>query len=223
MMSSGKRIALLAGLGSALCIASFFAWDAVKSPSLAQEPNRCDGQSVRRDWVERHDEIRRARSDLREMISAVHNRYTDADFGYDPKTNKDTRQKFTDAFDEADRRFEELITSAAYNSRRACHVCQLIGVFDKARQVDDSDKLTMQEVEQFSDWFDTLAIDRDQIDRIEKRGDRGRLEDARIALRHDVDDYKRKLDEFRHSGQWDPNSPIMAVEKDKYVCEHMQP
>jgi hypothetical protein len=226
MMSSGNRKVLrplFTGLGAALCIASFFTWDARNSTSLAQDSNRCDGPSVRRDWVERHDEIRRARQALREMIAAVHDKYTDTDFGNDPKTNRATRQKFSDAFDEANRRFEELITGAAYNSTRACHVCQLLGIYEKARQVDDADQLTMQEVERFSDWFDTIAVDRDQIDRIEKRGDRGRLEDARINLRHDMEEYKRRLDEFRHNGDWDSSSPKMAGLRDRYTCERMQP
>jgi hypothetical protein len=224
MMSSGNRKVLrplFTGLGVALCMASFLAWDARNSASLAQE--RCDGPSVRRDWVEKHDEIRRARQALREMIAAVHDKYTDLDFGRDPRTNRGTRQRFSDALDEANKRFDELITGAAYNSAPACHVCQLLVIYEKARQVEDADKLTMQEVERFSDWFDTIAADRDQIDRIEKRDDRSRLEDARINLRHDSEEYRRRLEEFRHSGDWDSGSPKMAGLRDRFTCERMQP
>jgi hypothetical protein len=232
MMSSENRTVLrplLTGLGAALCVASFFTWDAMNSPSLSQQPNRCDGQRVRRDWVERHDEIRRARSALRDMISAIHDKYTDADFGYDPKSGKDTRRKFSDAFDAANRRFEELINGAAFNSTRACHVCLLVGLYAKAQRVDEGDKVTVEELERFPDWFDAMAADQDQIERkrdelrnVGDRGDdRGRLEDTIGTLRRDMDEYKRRLADFRRGSDRDANSPLMATEKDKYACEGM--
>jgi hypothetical protein len=220
---------LLTGLGAALCMASFLAWDAMNSVSLAQQPNRCEGQRVRRDWVERHDEIRRARSALRDMISAIHDKYTDGDFGYDPKSGKDTRRKFSDAFDAANRRFEELINGAAFNSTRACHVCLLVGLYAKAQRVDEGDKVTVEELERFPDWFDAMATDQDQIDRKrdelrdagDRGGDRGRLEDTIGTLRRDLEDYKRRLADFRRGSDRDANSPLMVSEKDKYVCEGM--
>ncbi len=219
---------LLTGLG-ALCIASFFTWDAMNSAGFAQQPNRCEGQRVRRDWVERHDEVRRARSALRDMIGAIHDRYSDADFGYDPKSGKDTRRKFSDAFDLANKRFEELITGAAYNSTRACHICQLMVVYEKARHVDEGDKVTVEELERFPDWFDAMAADQDQIDRKrdelrdmgDRAGDRGRLEDTISIARRDMDEYKRRLADFRRGSDRDANSPLMTTEKDKYVCEGM--
>jgi hypothetical protein len=232
MMSSGNRNVLrplLTGLGAALCIGSFFAWDAMNSAGFAQDSNRCDGQRVRRDWVERHDEIRRARSALRDMIGAIHDRYTDGDFGYDAKSGKVTRRKFSDAFDAANRRFEELIAGAAFNSTRACHVCLLVGYYDKARRVDEGDKVTVEELERFPDWFDAMAADQDQIDRKrdelrdagDRGGDRGRLEDTIGTLRRDIEDYKRKLADFRRGSDRDANSPLMASIKDNYVCEGM--
>jgi hypothetical protein len=232
MMSSGNRKVLrplLTGLGAALCMASFFAWDATNSAGLAQDSNRCDAQRVRRDWVERHDEIRRARSALRDMISAIHDRYTDADFGYDPKSGKDTRRKFSDSFDAANRRFEELINGAAFNSTRACHVCLLVVVYEKARRVDEGDKVTVEELERFPDWFDAMAADQDQIDRkrdelrsIGDHGDdRGRLEDTIGTLRRDLDEYKRRLADFRRGSDRDANSPLMSSVRDKFVCDGM--
>jgi hypothetical protein len=171
MMSSGNRNVLrrlLTGLGAASCIASFLAWDAMNSASLAQQPQfstRCDGERVREDWLERHDAIRRARSALREMISAVHERYTDADFGYDPATNKNRRREFSDAFDAAQRRFEELINAAALNSTPACHVCQLSVIYEKAKLVGEGERATLQELVRLPDIFDSLAADQEQIDR----------------------------------------------------------
>jgi hypothetical protein len=232
MMSSGNRRVfrpLLTGFGATLCIVSFFTWDAMNSVSLAQDSNRCDAQRVRRDWVERHDEIRRARSALRDMISAIHDKYTDGDFGYDPKSGKDTRRKFNDAFDAANRRFEELINGAAFNSTRACHVCLLAGIYEKARRVDEGDKVTVEELERFSDWFDAMATDQDQIDRkrddlrnIGDRGDdRGRIEDTIGTLRRDLEEYKRRLADFRRGSDRDANSPLMATVRDKFVCDGM--
>jgi hypothetical protein len=220
---------LLTGLGAALCISSFLAWDAMNSVSLAQDPNRCDAQRVRRDWVERHDEIRRARSALRDMISAIHDKYTDGDFGYDPKSGKDTRRKFSDAFDAANRRFEDLINGAAFNSTRACHVCLLVGLYAKAQRVDEGDKVTVEELERFPDWFDAMATDQDQIERKrdelrdagDRGGDRGRLEDTIGTLRRDLEDYKRRLADFRRSSDRDANSPLMASIRDRFVCEGM--
>ena len=229
--SSNRKVVgpLLTGLSAALCIASFMTWDAMNSASLAQDPNRCDGQRVRRDWVERHDEIRRARSALRDMIGAIHDRYTDADFGYDPKSGKDTRRKFSDAFDAANKRFEELIAGAAFNSTRACHVCLLVGLYEKAKRVDEGDKVTVEELERFPDWFDAMVTDQDQIDRKrdelrdagDRSGDRGRLEDTIGTLRRDIEDYKRRLADFRRGSDRDGNSPLMASVRDRFVCEGM--
>jgi hypothetical protein len=232
MMSSGNRRVLrplLMGLGAVLCTASFFTWDAMNSAGFAQDSNRCDGQRVRRDWVERHDEIRRARSALRDMIGAIHDRYTDGDFGYDPKSGKDTRRKFSDAFDAANKRFEELIAGAAFNSTRACHVCLLVGLYEKARRVDEGDKVTVEELERFPDWFDAMATDQDQIDRKrdelrdmgDRGGDRGRLEDTIGTLRRDMEEYKRRLADFRRGSDRDANSPLMASIRDKFVCDGM--
>jgi hypothetical protein len=244
MMSLGKRAVLkqlLTALGATLCIASFFAWDAMKSASMAQQPpssqfsNRCDGQRVREDWLERHDAIRRARSALRDMIGAVHERYTDADFGYDPTTGKERRREFSDAFDAANKRFEDLINSAALNSTLACHVCQLSGIYDKAKEVGEGDNVTVQELVRLSDLFFAMASDQEQIemrrhelqdmrDRSDRNGESAdHLRDTIGTLGRDMEDYRRRLADFRHSPNYDPNSPKMAVEKDKYICDRMQP
>jgi hypothetical protein len=255
--------------------------------------------------------IRRERSALMDMIGAFHERYTDEDFGYDPKSGRDRRREFTDAGDAANKRFDELITGAALNSTLACHVCLLVGVYEKARRVGEGDKVTLEELERFPDWF-SMAADQDQIDRKSEelrhmggrdegegrfrdfpppelprpepdhRGDlldgrnalgrtcgavgqsapqcssqtlkvagdgiglplaqgiplpprefrpsergegdeRSRLQDTIDTLRRDIEQYKRRLADFRHSPNWDPNSPKMSVEKDKYICEHMPP
>lgn len=239
MMSLGRHTALkqlLTGLGATLCVASFFAWDAVKSASMAQQPpfpqfsNRCDGERVRDDWLDRHDAIRRTRSALKEMIDAVHDRYTDADFGYDPATNKNRRKEFIEAFDEGNRRFEELINSAALNSTPACHVCQLSRIYDKAKSVGEGERVTLQELVRLHDLFDDLAADQEQIDRkrheFEERHERNseasdRLRDTIGALTRDMEDHKRVLADFRHSPDYNPNSPRMAVERDKYTCDRM--
>ena len=238
MLSGNRKVPrpLLTGLSAVLCIASFFTWDARNSASLAQQPsNRCDGPSVRRDWLDRHDAIRRAQEALRDMIAAVHERYTDPDFGYDPTSGKERRREFSDAFDAANRRFQELINSAALNSTLACHVCLLVGIYDKARQVGEGDSVTMQELVRLSDLFSTLAADQEQIDarrrELQEMRDRGdtnneradRLRDTIATLTRDMDDYRRRLTEFRHSPIWDPNSPKMAAERDKYTCDRMGP
>ncbi len=239
MMSLGERTVLkqlLTGLGATLCVASFFAWDGVKSAGMAQQPqfgdfsNRCEGDRVRREWLERHDAIARTRSALRDMIAAVHDRYTDADFGYDPITNKNRRKEFSDSLDEANRRFEELINGAALNSTPACHVCQLSGIYEKARVVGEGDKVTLQELVRLHDLWDDLAADQDQIDRKRREfqdlHDRNsetadRLRDTIGALARDMEDHKRVLADFRHSPDWNPNSPRMAAEREKYTCERM--
>jgi hypothetical protein len=223
---------LLTGLGAALCIASFFAWDAVNSASMAQQQfsNRCDGPRVRDEWLDRHDAIRRARSALKEMIGAVHDRYTDADFGYDPATNKNRRKEFSEAFDAANSRFEELINGAALNSTPACHVCQLVPIYEKAKAVGEGDRVTLQELVRLSDLFDDLATDQEQIDRkrheFQDLHDRSseagdRLRDTIGALTRDMEDHKRTLAEFRHSPDWNPNSPRMTTEREKYTCDNM--
>jgi hypothetical protein len=238
MISLGSRIVLrrlVTGLGATLCVASFFAWDAAKTASMAQQPfpqfsNRCDAQRVRDDWLDRHDAIRRTRSALKEMIGAVHERYTDADFGYDPATNKNRRKEFSEAFDEANRRFEDLINGAALNSTPACHVCQLAPIYEKAKFVGEGDRVTLQELVRLSDLFDDLATDQEQIDRKRREfqdlhdrsseaGDR--LRDTIGALTRDMEDHKRMLAEFRHSPDWNPNSPRMATEREKYTCDNM--
>jgi len=219
MMLSGNRKILrplFTGLSAALCIASFFAWDARNSASLAQE--RCDGASVRRNWVEKHEEVRRARQALREMIAAFHDKYTDSDFG-----RAGTRQRFSDALDVANKRFDELITGAAYNSAAPCHVCQLLASYERPGPIDQAEPLTMQEVEQFPDWFDTLAEDRDLVERIERRDDRSRLEDARFNLHHDTDEFVKRLRDFRGSHEWNPSSPKMSGLRSNFICERMQP
>jgi hypothetical protein len=242
MMSFGKRTVLkqlTTGLGAALCVASFCAWDAVKSASMAQQPfpsqfpqfsNRCDAHRVRDDWLDRHDAIRRARTALKEMISAVHDRYTDGDFGYDPATNKNRRKQLSDAFDEANSRFEELINDAALNSTPACHVCQLSGIYEKAKIVGEGDRVTLQELVRLHDLFDDLAADQEQIDRKRREfqdlhdrnseaGDR--LRDTIGTLTRDMADHKRVLDDFRHSPDYNPNSPRMSAEREKYTCDNM--
>jgi hypothetical protein len=239
MMSLGKRTVLKqlrTGLGATLCIASFFAWDAVKSASMAQlQPppqfsNRCDGARVREEWLERHDAMRRARSALKDMISAIHDRYTDADFGYDPATNKNRRKEFSDAFDEANRRFEELINGAALNSTPACHICQLADIYEKARSVGEGDSVTLQELVRLHDLWDDLAADQEQIDRKrhefqdlrDRNSEAGdRLRDTIGALARDMEDHKRVLADFRHSPEYNPNSPRMAQEREKYTCDRM--
>lgn len=238
MMSSGNRKVLrplFTGLGTALCIASFFACDARNSATLAQQSNRCDGPSVRRDWLDRHDAIRRAQEALRDMIAAVHERYTDADFGYDPTSGKERRREFSDAFDAANKRFQDLINSAALNSTIACHVCLLVGIYDKARAVGEGESATMQELARLSDVFYTLAADQEQIDarrhELQDMRDRNdanseradRLRDTIGTLTRDMEDYKRRLAEFRHSPNWDPNSPKMAAERERYTCDRMGP
>lgn len=243
MISSRKRTAtkqLLIGLGATLCIASFFTWDAMHSASMAQQPpfppqfpqfsNRCDGERVREEWLERHDAMRRARQALRDMISAIHDRYTDGDFGYDPATNKNRRREFSDAFDAAQRRFEELINAAALNSTPACHVCQLSVIYEKAKLVGEGERATLQELVRLPDIFDSLAADQEQIDRkrreLQEMRDRNnetadRLRDTIGTLNRDMEEYKRRLAEFRHSPEWNPNSPRMAAEKEKYTCDRM--
>jgi len=240
MTSSGNRKVfrpLLTGFGAALCAASFFAWDAVHSASQAQQPsqfsNRCDGERVREDWLDRHDAIRRARSALRDMIAAVHERYTDADFGYDAGSGKERRREFSDAFDAANRRFEDLINGAALNSTLACHVCLLTRTYDKARAVGEGDIVTIQELVRLSELFDALSADQEQIDArrhelqdMRDRNDRNsesadHLRDTIGTLTRDMEDYKRRLAEFRHSPNWDPNSPRMVTEREKYTCDRM--
>ena len=228
---------LLTGLGAALCIASFFAWDAMHSVSMAQAPSstRCDGERAREDWLDglrgqrEQREIRRVRSALEDLVAAVH-RYTDADFG-----GKDTRQKFSDYSDDAIRQLEQLINEAALgspDSTQACRVCRLTEVYEKAREVGEGDRVTLQELAERSDLFYALAADKEQIQRRsrELQDMRGRadassqaedaLRDAIRALSKHMDDLHKQLADFRKTE--DPKSQKMAAVRDQYVCERMR-
>ena len=165
------------------------------------------------------------------MIDAVHDRYTDADFGYDPATNKNRRKEFIDAFDEGNRRFEELINSAALDSTPACHVCQLGRIYEKAKSVGEGDRVTLQELVRLHDLFDDLAADQEQIDRkrheFEERHERNseasdRLEEIQSAPSPATWRITKGCWRiFSHSPDYNPNSPRMSVERDKFTCDRM--
>jgi hypothetical protein len=229
---------LLAGLSAALWVVSFFAFDAMNSASVAQQPrfsDHCDERRVVEDWLDRHQAIDSARRALRDMIAAVNDKYQDADFGYDPKSNKDRRREFTEAFERARVRFEELIASAAHNSTPACRVCQLTAIYEKAVIGGEGDTVTLQELELLPELFSDLAADQDELTRKEAKmkefRDAGRDPDSdevRIVrdtirnLRESVRGYHDALQRFRSgSPRRDPDSPKMATEKNKYVCDRM--
>jgi hypothetical protein len=119
---------------------------------------------------------------------------------------------------------------AALNTTLACHVCQLSGIYEKAQRVGQGDSVTLQQLVQLSELFEDLAADQEQIDRKrhkfqdlrDRNGEAAdRLRDTIGALSRDMEDYTRRLTDFRHSLNWNPNSPKMAVEREKYICERM--
>jgi hypothetical protein len=228
---------LLAGLSVTLCAASCLALDALNSASVAQPrpSDRCERTRVVDQWLDQHREARLARDDLNDLIDAVTRKYQDADFGYDPKTNKDRRQEFKSALDEARHSFGRIIRSVAYNSTPACRICALDEVYQDALKSGEGDTVTVQELEHFRflGLFSKLAPDFQELQRKKEQrhdleeGDRDSREvrqemddvDRTIdALSRSVDRDKEELDKFRHSPQWDAGSPKMVVERTKYVC-----
>jgi hypothetical protein len=228
---------LLAGLSVTLCAASCLALDAVNSSSVAQPrpSDRCERTSVVDRWLDQHREARIARDDLNDLIDAVNRKYQDTDFGYDPKSNKDRRQEFKSALEEARHNFGRIIRSVAYNSTPACRVCALDGVYQEALHSGEGDTVTVQELEHFRflDLFSKLAPDFQELEpKKEQRRDlEGRDRDNREvrqemddvdrtidALSRSVDRDKEELNKFRHSPEWDSGSPKMVVERTKYVC-----
>ena len=162
-------------------------------------------------------------------------KYQDSDFGYDPKSNKDRRQEFKTALEEARHNFGRIIRSVAYNSTPACRICALDEVYQDAIHSGEGDTVTVQELEHFRflELFSKLAPDFQELERKkEQRRDlEGRDRDSREvrqemddvdrtidALSRSVDRDKEELNKFRHSPEWDSGSPKMVVERTKYVC-----
>jgi len=222
----------LAGLGVAACLGFFCVLDATNSTALAQTRERCIADRVESDFLEGHKEVLNAKRDLRDLIAAAKDKYTDLDFGYDPKSNKERRRYFTEALLRAQAQFDELIAGLARNHTEVCRVCGLTEVYDRAKAANEGERVTLEELERFPELFSDLAENDRELKykqgKLKEAHDRGMDEnnyEVRVlienieTLQGQLRQGHDRLRTFREGSERDATSPLMRVELERYTCE----